>query len=115
MLLALYLGETSRGRLSAMLVTPRVAITVPPWALCMVSGKFSGDWAALSPLDGLASIGDVMGVWLLLRGAPGRRDRAQSGFADVVALTRGLRSFRQRVAASNTTTAPVPPCAGSAE
>jgi hypothetical protein len=70
MLLALYLGETSRGRLGAMLVTPRVAITMPPWALCLVSAQFSGDWAALSLLDGLASIGDVMGVWLLLRGAP---------------------------------------------
>ncbi|SEL83975.1 Putative zincin peptidase [Pseudoxanthomonas sp. GM95] len=70
MLFAAYLGEMSRGRLIFILLTPLSVITGLPWMLCMALGQFSGYWAALSLLNGLISIGDVMGVWLLLRGTP---------------------------------------------
>lgn len=70
MLYAYYPGEMSRNRLLACLLLPFAALTALPWLVCLWSREFSLYWATLSFINGFGAVGDLLAVYLLLRGVP---------------------------------------------
>ena len=72
MLYAMYQGEMSRKHLLATLLAPFLGLTVVPWLVCLWRAEFSGYWAVLSFVNGCGATGDLLAVYLLLRGVPAR-------------------------------------------
>ncbi len=72
MFYAAYMQEMSRNRLLGVLIAPFLLLTLLPWMVCLWRGVFSPYWAVLSVLNGAGAVGDLLGIYLLVRGVPSK-------------------------------------------
>lgn len=69
---AAYLGELSRERLICILLGPLAVISLLPLVYALATGNASAIIVSVSVVNTLASCGDLVGAYLLLRGVPAR-------------------------------------------